>query len=54
MTGQRLYRALDLERRAYPANASPPGARWFALTSRRAKREFEPHLMLQCSALAAP
>ena len=27
MIGQRLYRALDLERRAYPANASPPGAR---------------------------
>ena len=28
MIGQRLCRALDLERRAYPANASPPGARW--------------------------
>src|ERR1700726_3829059 len=28
MIGQRLGRALDLERRAYPANASPPGARW--------------------------
>jgi hypothetical protein len=28
MMGQRLYRALDLERRAYQANASPPGARW--------------------------
>lgn len=28
MIRQRLCRALDLERRAYPANASPPGARW--------------------------
>jgi hypothetical protein len=28
MMGQRLYRALDLECRAYQANASHPGARW--------------------------
>src|SRR5260370_42335782 len=28
MIGQWLYRALDLERRTYPANASLPGARW--------------------------
>ena len=28
MIGQRLYHALDLERRAYLANASLPGARW--------------------------
>jgi hypothetical protein len=28
MIGQRLYRALDLERRAYPANASTPVSRW--------------------------